>query len=116
MCVVCGVPLNIAESPQADRERAFIRRLIRKGRTKPQIKQELVRQLGPQVLALPEARGFTLAAYIVPVLAVTLGVLALSAAGRRWRRAGDDAAQPSPPPLSDEDRARLDDELRSFDR
>ena len=28
MCVTCKIPLNVAESPQADRERAFIRALI----------------------------------------------------------------------------------------
>ena len=37
MCVVCNVPLNVAESPQADRERALIRSLIAQGKTKPQI-------------------------------------------------------------------------------
>ena len=42
MCPVCGVALNIAESPQADDQREFIRGLIAEGRTKDEIKDELV--------------------------------------------------------------------------
>ena len=46
MCPVCGTPLNTAESPQASRERAFIRDLIAKGATKEQIKAALVDEFG----------------------------------------------------------------------
>ena len=38
MCVTCKIPLNVAQSPQADRERAFIQRLIDEGETEAQIK------------------------------------------------------------------------------
>jgi len=55
MCATCKIPLNVAESPQADRERAFIRTLIAQGRTEAQIKNALVVQYGPAVLALPSA-------------------------------------------------------------
>src|SRR5437870_3127009 len=89
ICVVCGVPLNIAEAPQADRERAYIRRLIAEGKTKAQIKRALVRQFGPEVL--PAERGLSLSGYLLPIIAAALGVAALAAAGRRWRRAGQDA-------------------------
>jgi cytochrome c-type biogenesis protein CcmH len=34
MCPICGTPLNLAAAPQAERERAFIRRLIARGETK----------------------------------------------------------------------------------
>lgn len=116
MCVVCGVPLNIAEAPQADRERAYIRRLIERGRTKNQIKQALVAQLGPRVLGLPRARGFNLAAYLVPLIAVALAITAVTAATRRWR---GDPGQLTPgvaDPISSADSERLEAELRDFDR
>ena len=66
MCVTCKIPLTVAQSPQADRERAFIARLIDAGLTEAQIKRALVREYGPAVLALPRAHGFGLAVYLVP--------------------------------------------------
>jgi len=42
MCPVCGTVLEHAFAPQAERERALIRRLIAEGRTKEEIKDALV--------------------------------------------------------------------------
>jgi cytochrome c-type biogenesis protein CcmH len=86
MCVTCKIPLTVAQSPQADRERAFIQELIDQGQSETQIKQALVAQYGPQVLALPGTSGFDLTAYLVPIaLAVFVaGLLALMLP--RWRR------------------------------
>ena len=53
MCVTCKIPLNVAQSPQADRERAFIQSLIDRGDDEAAIKRALVGQYGPTVLALP---------------------------------------------------------------
>jgi uncharacterized Zn finger protein (UPF0148 family) len=53
MCPICGTALNLSAAPQADRERAFIRRQIAAGKTKDEIKDELVAQYGTQVLAEP---------------------------------------------------------------
>src|SRR6202171_1866384 len=44
MCVTCKIPLNVAQSPQADRERAFIQSLIEEGQSEAQIKRALVGQ------------------------------------------------------------------------
>ena len=98
MCVTCRIPLNTAESPQANVEREYIKSLIRKGYDEAQIKRALVGQYGPAVLALPGAKGFNLAAYLVPI-AVVLALLALLAMLLpRWRRAARSAAEgPSPP-------------------
>lgn len=117
MCATCKIPLNVAESPQADRERALIRRLIAQGQTEAQIKDALVAQYGPAALGLPSAKGFDLAAYLVPV-AVVLGLLALVAlllpSWRRHARA-QAAGTPGAPELSASDAARLDADLKRFD-
>jgi cytochrome c-type biogenesis protein CcmH len=117
MCVTCKIPLNVAESPQAGRERALIRGLIAQGQTEAQIKDALVAQYGPSVLALPSAKGFDLAAYLVPI-AVVLTLLALLAlllpSWRRHARAQAGQA-PSAPELSASDAARLDTDLKRFD-
>ena len=87
MCVTCKIPLNVAESPQADRERAFIQELIDQGQSEAQIKQALVGQYGPTVLGLPAAHGFDLAAYLVPLAAVLALLATLLTLLPRWRRA-----------------------------
>jgi len=117
MCVTCKIPLNVAESPQADRERAFIQGLIDQGQTEAQIKRALVGQYGPAVLGLPGAHGFDLAAYLVP-LAVVLGLLgALALLLPRWRRhARAQVAHEAPhATLDTTDAARLDADLARFD-
>jgi len=117
MCVTCKIPLNVAESPQADRERAFIASLIARGEDEAQVKQALVAQYGPQVLGLPADHGFDAAVYIVPLAAV-LALLALwLTLLPRWRRraAGDAPAAGEPPPLAPADAARLESDLARFD-
>lgn len=114
MCTVCGVPLELAESAQADRERAFIRSLIDRGQTKAQVERALVTQYGRAVLALPRHSGFSLAAYLVPIaLALAVG-LALSLTLPRWRRRPAEATAVAAAP-SPADAAWLDDELARLD-
>jgi cytochrome c-type biogenesis protein CcmH len=116
MCVSCKIPLNVAESQQADRERVFIRGLIGHGDSEAQIKRSLVAQYGPAVLGLPSTRGFDLAAYLVP-LAVVVGLLAMVAMLLpRWRRRGRARRDPPPPPpkLDASDAERLNADLARF--
>lgn len=116
MCVTCKIPLNVAQSPQADRERAYIRSLIESGRSEAQIKRALVDQYGASVLGLPADHGFGVAAYLVPLAAVLGLATLLAVLLPRWRRrsrtvpAGDEAA-----PLQPADAARLDSDLARFD-
>ena len=56
MCDVCGVPLNIAESPRADQRARGDQRLIAQGLTKQQIKDQLVGRVRPAILADPAGR------------------------------------------------------------
>jgi cytochrome c-type biogenesis protein CcmH len=117
MCDVCGVPLNIAESPRAEQQRQEIKGMIAKGMTKKQIKSELVSRYGPSILATPENHGFELAAYLVPIAAVLAALAALAIALPRWRRrrprAGDEPEDDAPT-LSAADRRRLDEDMARF--
>jgi cytochrome c-type biogenesis protein CcmH/NrfF len=86
MCTVCGVPLSLAtESPQAQRERALILRLIARCRTKAQIERELVAEYGSDVLASPPSGGFDATAWLIPVLAIVALAGGLGAASGIWR-------------------------------
>jgi cytochrome c-type biogenesis protein CcmH len=119
MCVECGTALNVSQAPVADQERAFIRARIAEGMTKEQIKDALVEQYGRDVLAVPEARGFDLATWLVPGALAALALLGVASLGRRWR-GGRDGSRPAPaaagPELDPDDARRLDAELRAFDR
>ena len=114
MCPVCGTSLGIAsESPQAQRERAFIQGLIDDCRSKDEIKDALVVEFGDGVLALPDDDGFDLAAYLVP-LAILLGAVAAIAIGvRRWR--GRPATTAAGPVASKRESKQLDDDLARYD-
>lgn len=108
MCPICGTPLNLAAAPQAERERAYIRTLIARGQTKEEIKDALVREYGPEVLATPESGGFDLAAWIVPAGGILLAAIAVFVGLRRWRRRPDEPAGEDEPDPADSERLRSD--------
>jgi cytochrome c-type biogenesis protein CcmH len=117
MCPICGTLLELAESPQAQRERVLVKRLIAAGKTKTEVKETLVAQYGPAVLALPRGSGFNLSAYLVPAIAFVLAAVALALGVHRWRR----AAKPPGPggPVAGgpqgEDAERLEADLARYD-
>jgi cytochrome c-type biogenesis protein CcmH len=115
MCVSCNVALNVAESPQADAERKYIRQLIAEGDDKEQVKKALVAVYGDNVLALPKSEGINWAAYLVPIALVATLAIALGFGLRRWRRR-EPATAVQEPELSDADAARLDADLALYDR
>lgn len=114
MCTVCGVPLNVADSPQADRERAFIRVLIARGYTKKQVEDALVAQFGREVLDTPSGHGFDLAAYLVPALALVAAAAVIGVTARRWRR-GRPATLATAAVPGSKDSALLRDDLERYD-
>ncbi|MCC2662475.1 MAG: hypothetical protein K0R41_1762 [Geminicoccaceae bacterium] len=121
MCPICGVTLELAtEAPQAIQERQFIRERIAEGQTKDEIKDALVAEFGPEVLAVPEAKGFDLAAWLVPGAVIVAAGGAILIGLRRWRRegggsAGNGSAEPPADALEPEDSRRLDADLARYD-
>jgi len=117
MCPICGTLLELSDSPQARREKAYVARLVAAGKSKAEVKDELVAQYGPEVLALPKASGFDLSAYLVPVLALLLATVVLAFSVARWRRDGkrsppESAAAPAP---RGEDAERLEADISGYD-
>jgi cytochrome c-type biogenesis protein CcmH/NrfF len=113
MCPVCGTQLGLAtEAPQAERQRAFIERLIADCRSKDEVKAALADEFGDEVLALPDDDGFEIAAYLIP-LAILLGAGAAITVGvRRWRRR---PAAETGRGASTTESKRLDDDLARYD-
>jgi cytochrome c-type biogenesis protein CcmH len=118
MCPICGTLLELAYSPQAERQRAYVKKLIAEGRTKAEIKDALVAQYGNEVLALPEGSGFSLSAYLVPVVAFLIAAVALAIGVGRWRRRTDGPGGPgtgSPAAPRGPDAERLEADLSRYD-
>ena len=115
MCVSCGVPLAIADSPQADAERAEIIEQVKQGKTKQEILDNLVDTYGDRVLASPKDNGFGLAAYLIPIAVVLLVLVAGAIALPRWKnRPRAESQEDDAPRLSSEDADRLDADLANY--
>ena len=117
MCPVCGTSLALAtDAPQAERERALIRRLVEGCRSKDEVKAVLAAEFGDEVLAEPGDVGFDLAAYLVPGLALLVGGAALGAAALGWRKRGGGRARPEAEgPASGAAAERLDSDLERYE-
>ena len=92
--------------------------LIAEGRTKAEIKDELVAQYGDRVLALPGDSGFDLTAYLVPAIAFLAAAVALAISVWRWRGRsrppGSDGDGPPHAPTGEENE-RLEADLARYD-
>jgi len=118
MCPICGTPLGLAsESPQAQRERAYIERLIAQCKSKDEVKRALVAEFGDSVLALPGDEGDTgvgdVLVYVVPALGIVLAAAGIAFAVVRWRRARRRAGTGGA--LATGDGTRLEDDMERYD-
>jgi cytochrome c-type biogenesis protein CcmH len=112
MCPVCKAPLDMSNAPAAQRIEAYIQRRIDAGATKSQIKDELVVQFGPGILAEPRKEGFDLIAWLLPLGGVLVGAVALAVAARHWSRVRSSAPEVA---LDAELEHRVDDALARYD-
>lgn len=114
VCPTCKTTLDQSDAPVAQRMKQIIRERIAAGASAKQIKDELVDQFGPAVLAEPPKSGFDLLAWLLPLAGIAAGAAGIGIAAYAWsrRRAepGDEAAGPLDPELE----RRLDDELARF--
>lgn len=113
-CVTCKTPLDVSNAPVAERMKAQIQRRIAEGATKDEIKAEFVAEFGRSVLATPQKSGFDLVAWLVPGLAVLIGLASIPLVTRAWARRRP-VAEAAAAPLDDDDRARLQRELDTFE-
>jgi cytochrome c-type biogenesis protein CcmH len=113
MCPVCNTTLDQSSSPEARRIEALISARIAAGDSKSEIKDVLVAEYGPAILAAPPKKGFNLLAWLLPFVALFGGALVLGLLAWRWshtREPGPPAAQLSPAL-----ERRVDEELARYD-
>ena len=120
MCPVCGTPLGLAsEAPQAQRERAYIERLIADCKSKDEVKQALVAEFGDSVLALPGDQGDDslgdVLVYVVPALGILLAAGGIAFAVVRWRRRNGGPGGRRGASLAGADGSRLEDDMERYE-
>jgi len=111
-CPTCNTPLDVSNAPVAIDMKRYIAEKRDAGWTQDEVIDGLVDEFGRGVLATPPKSGFDLIAWIVPALAVALGLASIPFITRAWARRPRTAAGPEAPPPSDEEARRLDEELR----
>ncbi|MFN2432616.1 MAG: cytochrome c-type biogenesis protein CcmH [Gemmatimonadota bacterium] len=128
-CPVCRVQ-SVRESTSfmALEMRAKVRELIAAGRSDDQILGYFVERYGDYILLEPQRRGFGIAAYALPLVAVLAGAFLLGLRARRQRgtRAPEPRGETEPPPtrgphdpalpeaVAPEETDRVESELRSY--
>lgn len=119
-CPVCsGETVADSNAPVSVQMRGIIRQKLEAGESPEQIKAYFVERYGERILLSPQAKGFTLGVWIMPVAALVAGLAIVLAVLRSWSRrgapvgAGGDVPAPAPPDDGDERLAR---ELARFRR
>lgn len=127
-CPICeSTPLDVCATQACADWREVIRTKLSEGQTAEEIKAYFELQYGPQALAEPPRSGFTLAVWILPVIAVVVGAFVFIRYVRSLRADGDglaaaaatggDQVTATPPveaPPEDDYRARIESELREM--
>ena len=113
VCPVCETTLDQSNAPVAERMKAFLRVRIAAGDSEQEIKDALVAEFGPGVIAEPPDGGFGLLAWLLPLSAVVSAAVVVAFLIRRWTRRspgiGDgDQLDPELERLVDEELARFD--------
>lgn len=113
MCPVCNTTLDQSSSPAARQIKNFIALRIESGDSKDQIKDNLVAEYGPQILAAPPTEGFDLLAWLLPLVGLVGGALVLAGLAWHWSRRREPRG--GSPALSPALERRVDEELARFD-
>jgi cytochrome c-type biogenesis protein CcmH len=115
-CPVCeNIPLDVCPTQACAQWRDLIREKLTAGWSEQQIKNYFVDQYGDRVLATPPAHGINWMVYLVPPVAILLGVFILAAALRTMRQTSPRQAASSttdPDQAEDDYIRRLEEEIR----
>jgi cytochrome c-type biogenesis protein CcmH len=113
VCPVCETTLDQSNAPVAQRMKLYLRERIAAGDSEQEIKDALVREFGPGVLATPEKSGFGLLAWLLPLVAVVAGAVVVGLLLRAWSRGR--RAPTEEGALDPELERRVDEELARFE-
>ncbi|HXE75440.1 MAG TPA: cytochrome c-type biogenesis protein CcmH [Candidatus Xenobia bacterium] len=112
----CNYGLTVCphlQCPSAPVLRAKIREGLAAGKSEPQILEAMVAEFGPAILAAPPAEGFNLTAWVMPFVALLLGLALVYYVARRWL--GRRKATAPDPYLLERYRANLEREMKKLE-
>jgi cytochrome c-type biogenesis protein CcmH len=118
ICPTCKTTLDQSDAPVARQIKALVARRVAQCASKQQIKDELVADFGPAVLAAPPREGFHWLAWVLPLAGVLAAAGVISALVWRWSRSRPGEAVVDSNgrlPLDPELEHRLDRELARYD-
>jgi len=118
ICPTCKTTLDQSDAPVARQIKAIVARRVEDCASKQQIKDELVADFGPSVLAAPPREGFHWLAWVLPPIGLLVAAGVISVLVWRWsRRSTAEVAADSngPVPLDPDVERRLDRELARYD-
>ncbi len=101
------------QCPSAPVLRAKIREKLAAGQNETQVLEAMVAELGPAVLAAPPAEGFNLTAWVMPFVALGLGLGFVYFVARRWLALRKSAAPD--PYLLERYRTNLEKEMKRLE-
>lgn len=118
-CPVCpNTPLDVCETKACQDWRAEIRAQLSSGWSEEQVMDTFVQRYGERVLAEPERQGFSSLLWVLPYVAVVMGLIIVYLALRSWRQqpkataAGGSGALAGT--ITPETRARIERELQEL--
>lgn len=117
MCICsCGQILlecNHVGCPDSDGMRNELMAAVTRGDSDSLVQQAFVQKYGPTVLAAPTGKGFDRTAWIFPIIAFAVGVVAVALVVRAWKHRATVATAGGPPipnPEFDRFRRQADEE------
>lgn len=119
-CPVCpNTPLDVCETKACQDWRAEIRTQLSSGWSEEQVMDYFVQRYGERVLAEPEREGFSSLLWVLPYVAVALGLIVVFLALRSWRRPQPEAMAADGSGLlagnvTPQARARIEQELKEL--
>lgn len=116
-CPVCpNTPLDVCETKACKDWRQQIRDQLAAGWNEQQIIDYFVAQYGERVLAEPQRSGFTSLVWVLPVVAVVLGLVVAWQVLKSWRarRAQPAVATTVTPQIAPDVLARIEQELQQI--
>ncbi len=111
-----GLMLEVCPSSQAEMLRDSIRTAAAQGQSAEQIVDDVLARHGEEWRAVPKRSGVGLLAWLILPLSLVVGGLVLWGRIKVMRSQGPALAAAADAPVSAEERARLDEALREFER
>jgi cytochrome c-type biogenesis protein CcmH len=95
-CPICqGLSLQDSPAELSQEMRAVIRAQLREGKTPAEVRAYFVAKYGEWILLKPQAKGFNLAIYVLPIVMLLGGALLIVFLARRWSRLSQSSSQPT---------------------